>query len=317
MSKLNAVSGRWKLGLLLALGTATMWGTLPVALHQVAPTIGPATSTFFRFFIAALVLTPYLVLTRQINNQHKLKSAKLLALTLTAGLLLTGNYGFYILGLERTSAEATQVLIQLAPMLLLLAGLGLFKETFSRSQWLGFFGFALGLLLFFERQASQLLIDFGDYGLGLIFIIMSAIFWTGYAIIQKFLLNDFQSSETMLILYWIGSLVFLPLSDFSTLNQLSPVQWAALIFCGLNTLIAYGCFAEAMMHLEASRVSAIIAIAPLFTIAIAQLIPISDMPVEPLTGLSIIGAILVVSGSITTATAKKSQPNNQKKILTT
>ena len=305
MSKLNALSGRWKLGLLLALGTATMWGTLPVALHQVAPTIGPATSTFFRFFIAALLLTPYLLVTRQVNNQHKLKSAKLLALTLAAGLLLTGNYGFYILGLERTSAEATQVMIQLAPMLLLLAGLWLFKETFSTKQWLGFFAFALGLLLFFERQISQLLFDFGDYGLGLVFIIMSAIFWTGYAIIQKYLLNDFQSSETMLILYWIGSLVFLPISDFSTMGQLNSLQWAALLFCGLNTLIAYGCFAEAMVHLEASRVSAIIAITPLFTIAIAQLLPMGDMPVEPLTALSILGAILVVSGSITTAIAKK------------
>ena len=305
MSKLNAVKGRWKLGLLLALGTATMWGTLPVALQQVAPTIGPATSTFFRFFISALLLTPYLLITQKMINGHKLKSPKLLSMTLIAGLLLTGNYGFYILWLEKTSAEATQVMIQLAPMLLLLAGLWLFKEQFTRTQWLGFIGFSLGLILFFERQIGQLLIEFGDYGLGLLFIILSAIFWTGYAIIQKFLLNDFQSSETMVILYCLGSLVFLPLSDFSTLGQLSSLQWAALLFCGLNTFIAYGCFAEAMLHLEASRVSAIIAITPLFTIAIAQLIPISDMAVEPLTGISILGAILVVSGSIATAIAKK------------
>jgi drug/metabolite transporter (DMT)-like permease len=306
MSKFNAITGRWKLGLVLALGTATMWGTLPVALHQVAPTIGPGTSTFFRFFISALLLTPYLIARGQINNQRKLKSPKLALYILLAGLLLTGNYGFYILGLERTSAEATQVMIQLAPMLLLLAGLWIFKESLNRSQWLGFFGFALGLILFFERQISQLLMDFGDYGLGLLFIIMSATFWTGYAILQKFLLNDFKSSETMLIFYWIGSLVFLPLSDFSSMGQLSSLQWAALLFCGLNTLIAYGCFAEAMAHLEASRVSAVIALAPLFTIAIAQLIPLGDMPIEPLTWLSILGALLVVSGSVTTAIAKKS-----------
>jgi drug/metabolite transporter (DMT)-like permease len=226
-------------------------------------------------------------------------------MTLIAGLLLTGNYGFYILGLERTSAEATQVMIQLAPMLLLLAGLWLFKEKFTLIQWLGFISFILGLLLFFERQIGQLLIEFGDYGLGLLFIILSASFWTGYAIIQKYLLNDFRSSETMLILYWIGSLVFLPFSDFATLAQLNALQWAALLFCGLNTLIAYGCFTEAMAHLEASRVSAIIAIAPLFTIAIAQLIPLSNMPIEPLTGLTILGAILVVGGSMTAAIAKK------------
>ena len=103
-------------------------------------------------------------------------------MTLIAGLLLTGNYGFYVLGLERTSAEATQVMIQLAPMLLLLAGLWLFKEKFTLIQWLGFISFILGLLLFFERQIGQLLIEFGDYGLGLLFIILSASFWTGYAV---------------------------------------------------------------------------------------------------------------------------------------
>jgi hypothetical protein len=38
--------------------------------------------------------------------------------------------------------------------------------------------------------------------------------------------------------------------------------------------------------------------------------PISDMAVEPLTGLSILGAILVVSGSIATAIAKKTSVNS-------
>ena len=152
---------------------------------------------------------------------------------------------------------------------------------------------------------GDIFIDLNDYGLGLLMISLAAICWTGYAIIQKFLLNDFQSSETMVILYWIGSLVFLPFSDFATLAQLNALQWTALLFCGINTLIAYGCFAEAMAHLEASRVSAIIAIAPLFTIAIAQLIPLSGMPIEPLTGLTILGAILVVGGSMTAAIAKK------------
>ncbi|MGB1984066.1 MAG: EamA family transporter, partial [Porticoccaceae bacterium] len=89
MSKLNPVTGRWKLGLLLALGTATMWGTLPVALHLVTPTLGPGTSTFFRFFISALLLTPYLLITQKFINGHKLKSPKLLSITLIAGLLLT------------------------------------------------------------------------------------------------------------------------------------------------------------------------------------------------------------------------------------
>ncbi len=134
---------------------------------------------------------------------------------------------------------------------------------------------------------------------------MAAVCWTGYAIMQKFLLRDFNSEETMLVFYWIGALVFLPLSNFSLLAELSAVQWGLLAFCGLNTLIAYGCFAEAMVHMEASRVSAIIALTPLLTVAIVQLIPIPGITAEQLQMLSIIGACMVVCGSIITAVAKK------------
>jgi drug/metabolite transporter (DMT)-like permease len=107
----------------------------------------------------------------------------------------------------------------------------------------------------------------------------------------------------MLVFYWIGTVAFLPLSDFSTLPQLTHTQWVLVIFCGLNTIIAYGCFAEALVHTEASRVSATIAITPLITIAIAQLIPITGLVVEPLTWLSITGALLVVVGSMLAALA--------------
>ena len=109
----------------------------------------------------------------------------------------------------------------------------------------------------------------------------------------------------MLVFYWIGALVFLPLSNFSLLSDLSALQWGLLAFCGFNTLIAYGSFAEAMVHMEASRVSAIIALTPLLTVGIVQLIPIPTIEAEPLQMLSLIGALLVVCGSIITAVAKR------------
>ena len=57
------------------------------------------------------------------------------------------------------------------------------------------------------------------------------------------------------------------------LPQLSNLQWALLAFCGVNTLIAYGSFAEAMAHIEASKVSAILALTPLITVTTVHLIP--------------------------------------------
>ncbi len=268
-------------------------------------TLDPITTTFFRLSLAAVLMTPFLVVRRRLPNHRKLRSPRLFFQLLAAGLLLSGNYGLYIFGLERTGPEASQVMIQIAPMLLLLAGVFVFKESFSSAQWFGFFAFASGLVLFFSHHLGDIFIDLNDYGVGLLMVSLAAVCWTGYAIMQKILLQEFTSQETTLAIYWLGTLLFLPFCDFSTLGQLTGTQWALLAFCGLNTIIAYGCFAEALVHIEASRVSATIAVTPLLTVGIVQFIPMAGVTVEPLGIVSVLGALLVVTGSITTAVARK------------
>lgn len=304
---MSRVSGRWKLGFLLALTTAILWGVLPIALKAVMETLDPITTTFFRFAIAAVLLTPYILSrTRGTSalNPQRFRSATLLLQLLIAGLLLSGNYGLYILGLNRTTAEATQLMIQVAPMLLLVSGLWVFGERFSRGQWIGFATFFSGLLMFFSPRFHDVFVAMNAYGVGMLMVFLAAILWTGYAILQKFLLREFSSQETMLVFYWIGALSFLPFTDFSSLPQLSSLQWGLLIFCGLNTLIAYGSFAEAMVHIEASKVSTVLALTPLITFVLVHTIPNTGLVVEPLSLLSVGGAILVVVGSMVTALNK-------------
>jgi drug/metabolite transporter (DMT)-like permease len=80
-----------------------------------------------------------------------------------------------------------------------------------------------------------------------------------------------------------------------------------LLFCGLNTLIAYGAFAEALEHWEASRVSAVLALAPLVTLvsvwAVSWITPTLIAP-EHLTVIAVVGAILVVMGSVAISMGK-------------
>ncbi len=301
---MNQLSGRWKLGLLLAASTATMWGILPIILSGLLNTIDPITTTFFRFSLAAILITPYLIVRRRLVNRHKMTTLNLVIKLLSAGLLLTINYALYILGLEKTSAEASQIMMQISPVLLLLAGVWVFKEQFSLLQWCGFIIFFSGLIMFFSPRFDDVFISLSDYGIGLLMLIGAAVSWVGYAIIQKVLLREFNAEETMLVFYWIGALVFLPFSDFDTLGQLTSLQWLLLALCGFNTLIAYGCFSEAMVHIEASRVSAVIAMTPLVTVSIVQLIPIPGIIAEPLFLISLVGAVCVVGGSIITATCK-------------
>jgi len=289
---------------LLAASTATMWGILPIMLSGLLNTLDPITTTFFRFSLAAILITPYLIVRRRLVNRHKMTTLNLVIKLLSAGLLLTINYALYILGLEKTSAEASQIMMQISPVLLLLAGVWVFKEQFSLLQWCGFIIFFSGLIMFFSPRFDDVFISLSNYGIGLLMLIGAAVSWVGYAIIQKVLLREFNAEETMLVFYWIGALVFLPFSDFDTLGQLTSLQWLLLALCGFNTLIAYGCFSEAMVHIEASRVSAVIAMTPLVTVSIVQLIPIPGIIAEPLFLISLVGAVCVVGGSIITATCK-------------
>ena len=289
---------------MLAASTATMWGILPIMLSGLLNTLDPITTTFFRFSLAGILITPYLIVRRRLVNRHKMTTLNLVIKLLSAGLLLTINYALYILGLEKTSAEASQIMMQISPVLLLLAGVWVFKEQFSLLQWCGFIIFFSGLIMFFSPRFDDVFISLSDYGIGLLMLIGAAVSWVGYAIIQKVLLREFNAEETMLVFYWIGALVFLPFSDFDTLGQLTSLQWLLLALCGFNTLIAYGCFSEAMVHIEVSRVSAVIAMTPLVTVSIVQLIPIPGIIAEPLFLISLVGAVCVVGGSIITATCK-------------
>jgi len=90
------------------------------------------------------------------------------------------------------------------------------------------------------------------------------------------------------------------MSNPGRLLQLDSLHWALLLYCALNTLVAYGAFAEALAHWEASRVSAILATTPLLCLgavfAVNALWPQSLAP-ERVTLVGVVGAGLVVLGS--------------------
>lgn len=112
----------------------------------------------------------------------------------------------------------------------------------------------------------------------------------------------------MLIIYGGCTLMFSPVATPQAVLNLNPLHLGMLLFCALNTVIAYGAFAEALEHWEASRVSAVLALTPIVTLisvsSVAFLMPNLIAP-ERLTLLGIVGAILVVAGSIAVALGKK------------
>ena len=75
-----------------------------------------------------------------------------------------------------------------------------------------------------------------------------------------------------------------------------------------NTVAAYGAFGEALTHWDMSRVSAVLATAPLFTIGGMWAVEHAGLrlvPAEGLNGASIVGALMVVAGSMVCALVRR------------
>lgn len=301
---MHKTTGQWKLGLALSLVTALLWGMLPIALKLLLTEMDAFSITWFRFLAAALILGAFQARRGQLPALGTLTGKGWLLMTIAA-LGLAGNYLLYLVGLDYITPGAAQIVIQLAPMLLLLGGLIVFGERFDAVQWLGFGLLLSGMLLFFNRRLAEIVSSLGDYTIGILLIIVSAIVWAAYALAQKQLLRAMASENIMLMLYLAGVLLFLPTAAPASLLELDGLGIGLLVFASLNTLFAYGAFAEALDHWEASRVSAVLAITPLLTLgfmAIISLFPTTIAP-EPLNALSVGGALLVVIGSMTSALA--------------
>jgi drug/metabolite transporter (DMT)-like permease len=304
---MHATTGRWRLGLALALVTAVCWGLLPIALKVVLAGMDACTITWYRFAVSGIALGFFLAWRRRLPLPVPLtrRGWMLFALAL-AGLL--ANYVLYLLALEHTGPTAAQVLIQLAPMFLLFGGLVVFRERFAPLQWAGFAVLLGGLLLFFHDRLSQIFALRTQLGLGVALMVLAALSWAIYGLAQKQLLTQLASEQVLFLLYLFAVPVLLPTAHLPQVFVLDRTQLWMLAFCCANTVVAYGCFAEALEHWEVSRVSAVVTIAPLVTLlgmqVASRLWPGSVLS-EHLTGLSVLGALLVVAGAMTTAIAAR------------
>jgi len=306
----HQVSGRWRLGLALALVTSLCWGILPIALKLALEGMDAYTITWYRFAVASVILGGILALTRRLPSLKPLgKRGWLLVALALFGLV--ANYILYLIALDYASPTVNQTVIQLSPICLLLGGLIVFKERFSRRQWIGFAVLVPGLLLFFNNRLGELTQLDRGLGLGVLLLLFASVLWAGYALAQKQLLKTLSSQQILFVLYVGAVLLILPMSHPGELHELEPLPFWMLAFSCANTLIAYGAFAEALEHWEVSRVSAVLALAPLFTIVgmglVGTLAPGLLAP-EALNGLSIGGALMVVAGSAMTALGGGPEP---------
>ena len=116
---MHQITGKSLVGLMLALTTAILWGILPIALKIVLDVLSANTITAIRFLAAAVIVGLWLAARRKLPALHLLYNRKVAWLMLIAVVGLLSNYIMYLSGLNYLNAETGQVVIQLAPFLMM------------------------------------------------------------------------------------------------------------------------------------------------------------------------------------------------------
>lgn len=257
------------------------------------------TITWFRFSAAALIAALWYG-RRSVGAIKRLLSPSNLPLTFLTVAALLINYVLFVYGLSFITAPAAEIIINTSPLLLLLGSILFFKEAFSPRQWFGVLLFSVGMLLFFHHRLRDLVSTEPDYIFGLAIVFLAGVLWACYGMGQKVILRKEKANDLLLLIYIAGSLVYLPFTSPLGIVEFDGLLWAILLFASLNTIIAYGSFGIAMSNWDASRVSAVITIAPLITLSFGWFMNSvwpGSVHVEPLDALNWLGGLLVVVGS--------------------
>jgi drug/metabolite transporter (DMT)-like permease len=294
-------------GVLYAIIVAVLWGVLAIVLKVSLNELTPVDITWFRFFLAFVVLAAYYFFKKPYYLRI-LKRPPLLLVVATICLAI--NYYGFIEGVNRTTPSIAQVFIQLGPVLLAVAGFTIFREKAGWRQVAGLILVVAGLFLFYREQLHQIGSGRGAWQTGVVWVIIAAVAWAGYSVLLKVLILKHPPMQLNLFIFGLPVLLYLPMVDFSHFFQIGMTGWLILLFLGLNTLFAYGLLSLAIQYIEANKVSVILVLNPLLTFALMAIISHTGatwIRHEHYSLATLLGALIALAGAVLTIFRKNAK----------
>jgi len=282
-----------------------MWGVLAIALKVASKAIDSPTIVWFRFSLAFSGMAIWALF----NDPKALKILYKPSLILVIStLMLAWNYIGFMWGVQYTTPGNAQVAVQTGQVVLAIFGVVFFKEKLSLVQGLGFLLALIGFWIFYQQHLTALPANKSEYTKGMLLTVSAALTWAVYAAMQKKLIRQHPVTTLNLFIFGLPILLYLPFANFESLAHLSLGYWLLLIFLGANTLISYVCLSLALKYMEAGKVSVLLIMNPIITFVIMGVLTwlqVTWIAPEHFSVLSILGALLALSGAILVVRKKK------------
>lgn len=257
--------------------------------------LGPLTITGLRFFLAFLVLFPFMFFHNRLANISSPLWFRFLFIGLS--LYVVGNGALYW-GLKYVQATTASLLLSFIPLLVLLAGIFWLNEIPTRLQVAGVIVAIIGGILFFSpgRKVGE--------PLGIAIMSIGLIGNAAFGVLGREIARE-QKVDTLTLTaipLAFGSSVLIPVAIFvEGLPRFSVTGWGLVLgLAVVNTVCAYLLYNHALRILPAFELSAILNLTPMVTAIWAWL-----FLSERLSSIQILGMVIVVIGIVVVQLCRK------------
>ncbi len=207
-------------------------------------------SAFYRMAIAAVVLVPYAVFTKQ----FKTYSPKLMGLMVLSGIIFGSDVAVWNIAIVGSSATQATLLTNLAPVWVGIGSYFILKIKPTINFW---WGTALALIGMVVLVGVDVFVEL-RFDQAFIFGVLSGVFYASYMLLSKRILEEVPV-VTFMTFSLLASAVYLgiwcviagePLTGFSNIG------WGVLVIQGtVCQLLAWLLISFATKHMRATRVS--------------------------------------------------------------
>ncbi|WP_034690483.1 DMT family transporter [Kaistella palustris] len=255
-------------------------------------------SAFYRMAIVTAILLPYSVYTKKLQ----LPDLKNLLPVIACGILFASDIAVWNVSIQHSSATQATLLTNLSPI-----WVGVFSFLFlsyrpRKSFWLGTLIALLGMIVFVGVETIlDLKLDFAFF-LG----ILSGVLYAVYILVSKTVLQKLPvvTFITYSMLFSTVFLFFINVFFHESFSGFSDAAWLSLVVQGIVCqLIAWLLISYATQNMRATRVSLSLLSQAIFATILAAV-----FLHEKISGIQMVGSVIILAGIATTFYEKQNAP---------
>ncbi|MGL5759396.1 DMT family transporter [Plesiomonas sp.] len=283
---------------LLPLLTVLIWSGNAIVNKMAATSIDPAAIAFYRWALAFIVLTPFMLLPVWHNRRKFIPYlAKVIVLALL-GMAINQTFGYYA-GLT-VSAMNIGIITSLIPLMTVLISLFVLSETPTVGIVSGTLLSLFGILYLVSCGDIASLLHQG-VGSGELLLLTGSFAYALYGVLLKKWQLPFSTWQSVYIQIFFGMLLLLPNFLFAQNAAINAQTLPLIIYAGIPaSVIAPFLWLQAVKLLGASKTAIFMNLMPVFTAMIAM-----TLLKEKVEHYHIVGGIITLSGVILSQTLRK------------